>query len=85
MTMLIILVKYGTVFLINKRCNISLFQAKVAVREAERRDPTNIFTHFYIYKIAVLEQNSTRGINVTYELYLTVNTNNNNNNNPFVL
>ncbi|XP_039109288.1 testis-expressed protein 11 isoform X2 [Hyaena hyaena] len=39
-----------------------LDKAKVAVREAERRDPTNIFTHFYIYKIAVLEQNSTRAL-----------------------
>uniref|UniRef100_A0A673UWN9 Protein ZIP4 homolog n=1 Tax=Suricata suricatta TaxID=37032 RepID=A0A673UWN9_SURSU len=39
-----------------------LDKAKVAVREAERRDPTNIFTQFYIFKIAVLEQNSTRAL-----------------------
>ncbi|XP_026909415.1 testis-expressed protein 11 isoform X2 [Acinonyx jubatus] len=39
-----------------------LDKAKASVREAERRDPTNIFTQFYIFKIAVLEQNSTRAL-----------------------
>lgn len=48
----------------------------MAVAEAEQRDPTNIFTQFYVFKIAVLEGNSDRGINVIYELYLAVNTKN---------
>ncbi|XP_046948440.1 testis-expressed protein 11 [Lynx rufus] len=39
-----------------------LDKAKASVREAERRDPINIFTQFYIFKIAVLEQNSTRAL-----------------------
>uniref|UniRef100_A0ABI7WUR5 Protein ZIP4 homolog n=1 Tax=Felis catus TaxID=9685 RepID=A0ABI7WUR5_FELCA len=39
-----------------------LDKAKASVREAERRDPANIFTQFYIFKIAVLEQNSTRAL-----------------------
>ncbi|XP_042830229.1 testis-expressed protein 11 isoform X3 [Panthera tigris] len=38
------------------------FLARASVREAERHDPTNIFTQFYIFKIAVLEQNSTRAL-----------------------
>lgn len=46
--------------------------------EAERHDPTNIFTQFYVFKIAVLEGNSGRGMNVIYELYLIVNIKNNN-------
>lgn len=78
-TMLIVLVKYGKVFLICfvKETQYFFFQAKEAVTEAERRDPTNIFTKFYVFKIAILEGNSDRGINVIYELYLTVNTKNN--------
>uniref|UniRef100_A0A8C8Y6Z2 Protein ZIP4 homolog n=1 Tax=Panthera leo TaxID=9689 RepID=A0A8C8Y6Z2_PANLE len=39
-----------------------LDKARASVREAERHDPTNIFTQFYIFKIAVLEQNSTRAL-----------------------
>ncbi|XP_058147656.1 testis-expressed protein 11 [Dasypus novemcinctus] len=35
-----------------------LDKAKEAVTEAEQSDPTNIFTQFYIFKIAVLEGNS---------------------------
>ena len=53
------------------------FQAKEAVREAAQRDPRNVFTQFYIVKISVVEGNSGRGINVTYKLYLSVNTKNN--------
>ncbi|XP_057393628.1 testis-expressed protein 11 [Balaenoptera acutorostrata] len=33
-------------------------KAKEAVTEAERCDPTNLFTKFYVFKIAVLEGNS---------------------------
>lgn len=68
----------SSLLLVWKRANISFFQAKEAVIEAERRDPTNIFTQFYVFKIAVLEGNSGRGMNVIYELYLTVNIKNNN-------
>ncbi|XP_058906371.1 testis-expressed protein 11 [Kogia breviceps] len=39
-----------------------LDKAKEAVTEAERYDPTNIFTKFYIFKIAVLEGNSDRAL-----------------------
>ncbi|XP_070460136.1 testis-expressed protein 11 isoform X1 [Equus przewalskii] len=39
-----------------------LDKAKVAVAEAEQRDPTNIFTQFYVFKIAVLEGNSDRAL-----------------------
>ncbi|XP_026572342.1 testis-expressed protein 11 [Pseudonaja textilis] len=35
-------------------------KANEAVRKAERCDPNSIFTHFYIYKIAVLEENTLR-------------------------
>lgn len=38
------------------------FQAKEAIKEAERCDPDNIFTQFSIYKIAVLENNVGKGI-----------------------
>lgn len=44
------------------------FQAKEAVTEAEQQDPTNIFTQFCIFKIAVMEGNSDRGINGLYVL-----------------
>ncbi|XP_004694489.1 PREDICTED: testis-expressed sequence 11 protein [Condylura cristata] len=39
-----------------------LDKAKEAVTEAERHDPENIFTQFYIFKIAVLEGNSDRAL-----------------------
>uniref|UniRef100_A0A2K6F7K4 Protein ZIP4 homolog n=1 Tax=Propithecus coquereli TaxID=379532 RepID=A0A2K6F7K4_PROCO len=39
-----------------------LDKAKETVTEAERRDPTNIFTQFYIFKIAILEENSDRAL-----------------------
>nr|XP_025838679.1 testis-expressed protein 11 [Vulpes vulpes] len=39
-----------------------LDKAKEAVIEAEQRDPTNIFTQFYVFKIAVLEGNSGRAL-----------------------
>ncbi|XP_058297305.1 testis-expressed protein 11 [Hylobates moloch] len=44
-------------------CYLSLQQfdkAKEAVAEAERHDPRNVFTQFYIFKIAVIEGNSER-------------------------
>ncbi|XP_045394633.1 testis-expressed protein 11 isoform X2 [Lemur catta] len=37
-------------------------KAKVAVTEAEHCDPTNIFTQFYIFKIAILEENPDRAL-----------------------
>ncbi|XP_048653188.1 testis-expressed protein 11 [Marmota marmota marmota] len=37
-----------------------LDKAKEAVMKAERQDPTNVFTQFYMFKIAVLESNSDR-------------------------
>ncbi|XP_026949390.1 testis-expressed protein 11 [Sagmatias obliquidens] len=37
-------------------------KAKEAVTEAERRDPTNIFTKFYVFRIAILEGNSDRAL-----------------------
>ncbi|KAM4818637.1 testis-expressed protein 11 [Thomomys bottae] len=37
-------------------------KAKQAVLEAERLDPTNIFTQFYVFKIAVLESNSEKAL-----------------------
>uniref|UniRef100_A0A286ZQB4 Protein ZIP4 homolog n=1 Tax=Sus scrofa TaxID=9823 RepID=A0A286ZQB4_PIG len=37
-------------------------KAKEAVTEAERCDPTNIFTQFYVFKIAVLEGSSDRAL-----------------------
>ncbi|XP_032084084.1 testis-expressed protein 11 [Thamnophis elegans] len=33
-------------------------EANEAVKKAERYDPNSIFTHFYVYKIAVLEKNT---------------------------
>lgn len=38
------------------------FQAKEAIKEAERCDPDSIFTQFMIYKIAVQENNVKKGI-----------------------
>ena len=49
------------------------FQAKDAVIKAAQRDPRNIFTQFYIFKISIVEGNSGRGINVI----LSINTKNN--------
>lgn len=42
--------------------------------EAEKSDPKNVFTQFYVFKIAVIEGNTDRGINVIFDLHLTVNT-----------
>ncbi|XP_021568546.1 testis-expressed protein 11 [Carlito syrichta] len=39
-----------------------LDKAKEAVTKAERQDPTNVFTHFYIFKIAIIEGNSDRAL-----------------------
>ena len=47
--------------------------------EAEKLDPGNIFTQFYVFKVAILEGNCDSGINVIYEMHLTVNTKNTNN------
>ncbi|ERE65099.1 testis [Cricetulus griseus] len=41
-----------------------LDKAKEAVTEAEQQDPTNIFTQFYIFKIAIMEGNSDRALQV---------------------
>lgn len=38
------------------------FQAKEAIKEAERCDPDSIFTQFSVYKIAVQEKDVERGI-----------------------
>ncbi len=38
-----------------------LLKAKEAVEKAARIDPSNIFTQFNIYKIAVLENNAEKG------------------------
>ncbi|XP_059107460.1 testis-expressed protein 11 [Peromyscus eremicus] len=50
-----------------------LDKAKEAVIEAEQQDATNIFTQFYIFKIAVMEGNSDRALQVvgTLEKLLT--------------
>ncbi|XP_073741904.1 testis-expressed protein 11 isoform X2 [Callorhinus ursinus] len=39
-----------------------LDKAKEAMTEAEQRDPTNIFTQFYVFKIAILEGNPGRAL-----------------------
>lgn len=39
-----------------------VYQAKEAIKEAERCEPDNIFTQFSIYKIAVQENNVEKGI-----------------------
>ncbi|EHH30826.1 hypothetical protein EGK_20616, partial [Macaca mulatta] len=51
----------------------SSFEAKEAVAEAERHDPRNVFTQFYIFKIAVIEGNSERALQaiITLENVLT--------------
>lgn len=38
------------------------YQAKEAIKEAERCDPDSIFTQFSVYKIAVQENNVQKGI-----------------------
>uniref|UniRef100_A0A8C5L1T0 Protein ZIP4 homolog n=1 Tax=Jaculus jaculus TaxID=51337 RepID=A0A8C5L1T0_JACJA len=46
-------------------CYLNLKQldkAKEAVTEAERLEPANVFTQFYVFKIAVLEENSDRAL-----------------------
>ncbi|XP_016885138.1 testis-expressed protein 11 isoform X1 [Homo sapiens] len=57
-------------------CYLNLQQldkAKEAVAEAERHDPRNVFTQFYIFKIAVIEGNSERALQaiITLENILT--------------
>ncbi|XP_032111656.1 testis-expressed protein 11 [Sapajus apella] len=57
-------------------CYLNLQQldkAKEAVAEAERHDPRNIFTQFYVFKIAVMEGNSERALQaiITLEYVLT--------------
>ncbi|XP_017703339.1 PREDICTED: testis-expressed sequence 11 protein-like, partial [Rhinopithecus bieti] len=57
-------------------CYLNLQQfdkAKEAVAEAERHDPRNVFTQFYIFKIAVIEGNSERALQaiITLENVLT--------------
>lgn len=42
--------------------NICVYQAKEAIKEAERCDPDSIFTKFSVYKIAVQENNVEKGI-----------------------
>jgi len=65
------LVRYGEDFYkINPMVLLS-FQAKEALAEAEQQDPTNIFTQYYIFKIAILDGEAYRGINVLYSLTLT--------------
>lgn len=81
--MLIILAKYSKIFLkafIKETQHFFFFfQAKGAMAEAEKLDPGNIFTQFYVFKVAILEGNCDSGINVIYEMHLTVNTKNTNN------
>lgn len=36
-------------------------QAKEAIKEAQRCDPDSVFTHFCVYKIAMLEHNVEKG------------------------
>ncbi|XP_033616324.1 testis-expressed protein 11 [Fukomys damarensis] len=50
-----------------------LDEAKKAVTEAEQQDPTNIFTQFYVFKIAILESDSNRALQAitTLESILT--------------
>lgn len=38
------------------------FQAKDAIKEAERCDPDSIFTQFMVYKIAVQDNNVKKGV-----------------------
>uniref|UniRef100_A0A2I3N958 Protein ZIP4 homolog n=1 Tax=Papio anubis TaxID=9555 RepID=A0A2I3N958_PAPAN len=57
-------------------CYLNLQQldkAKEAVAEAERHDPRNVFTQFYVFKIAVIEGNSERALQaiITLENVLT--------------
>lgn len=39
-----------------------VYQAQDAVKEAQRCDPDSIFTHFSVYKVAVLQNDIERGI-----------------------
>nr|XP_012330464.1 testis-expressed protein 11 [Aotus nancymaae] len=57
-------------------CYLNLQQfdkAKEAVAEAERHDPRNIFTQFYVFKIAVIEGDSEKALQaiITLEYVLT--------------
>ncbi|XP_051034986.1 testis-expressed protein 11 [Phodopus roborovskii] len=45
-----------------------LDKAKEAITEAEQQDPTNILTQFYIFKIAIMEGNSDRALQVVSTL-----------------
>lgn len=42
-----------------------LFQAKDAIKEAERCDPDSIFTQFMVYKIALQDNNVKKGVHKT--------------------
>lgn len=46
------------------------FQAKEAVKEAERCDPESIFTQFSVYKIAVQENDVEKGIYMALAMLL---------------
>lgn len=51
----------------NGKCSCQLYvlyvyQAKEAIKEAQRCDPGSIFTQFSVYKIAVLDNNVEKGI-----------------------
>lgn len=41
---------------------LCVYQAKEVIKEAQRCDSESIFTHFIVYKIAVLENNVEKGI-----------------------
>nr|XP_034342276.1 testis-expressed protein 11 isoform X2 [Arvicanthis niloticus] len=45
-----------------------LDKAKEAIAEAEQQDPTNIFTQYYIFKIAIIEGNAYRALQVVSTL-----------------
>lgn len=46
---------------VTNRADSLYLKANEAVKKAERYDPNSIFTHFYVYKIAVLEKNTLKG------------------------
>lgn len=41
---------------------LCVYQAKDAVKEAQRCDPDSVFTHFSVYKVAVLGNDVEGGI-----------------------
>lgn len=42
-------------------CTPRIDQAKEAIKEAQRCDPHSVFTHFCVYKMAMLEHNVEKG------------------------